>query len=80
MMLHLTQCGRKTLLLIGAIVLGFSQTSAAALIQIFDLENEGDLSVGRRVAGYLVIALICLMMCVNNLSYGYVCTHVDVLV
>lgn len=69
---YLPQCGRKTLLLLGAVVLGLSQALAAALIQIFDLENEGDLSVGRRVAGYLVIGLICLMMSMNNWSYGYI--------
>ena len=67
---YLLQCGRKSLLLLGAIVLGLSLISSAALIQIFDLESESDQSAGRRVAGYIVVALICLMMCVNNISYG----------
>jgi hypothetical protein len=57
-------------LLLGAVMLGLSLISAAALVQIFDLESEASLSVGRQVAGYFVIGFICLMMCANNISYG----------
>ena len=51
-------------------MLGLSLVSAAALIQIFNLEDDPDLNVGRRVAGYFVIALICLSMTNYNMTYA----------
>lgn len=50
--------------------MGTLQIMAAALIQIFDLEDDTDLSVGKRVAGYSVIALICIVMSIHITSYG----------
>ena len=64
------QCGRKSLLLLGGAVIGLSLTIAAALIQIFNLEDDPGLNVGSRVAGYLVIALICLSMTTYNMTYA----------
>ena len=69
MNLHSLQCGRKFLLLLGAVILSLLLISAAALIQIFNLDDATSVGVGKRVAGYLVVALICLMMCISNISY-----------
>ena len=38
--------------------------SAATLIQLFDLDEGGNLSKEKRVAGYFLIVLICLVMSV----------------
>ena len=51
-------------------MLGLSLVTAAALIQIFDLEENPGLNVGSKVAGYLVIALICISMTNYNMTYA----------
>lgn len=51
-------------------MMGISLMSAAALIQIFNLEDDIDLSVGERVAGYFVVALICLSMAAFNMTFA----------
>ena len=51
-------------------MIGLSLTIAAALIQIFNLEDDPGLNVGSKVAGYLVIALICLSMTTYNMTYA----------
>lgn len=68
----LLQCGRKPLLLLGTMVMGILLAVAAALIQIFDLEEGTNLSTAQRTAGYFVIILICLFMASFVLSFGCV--------
>ena len=58
--------GRKPLLLIGTMVMGGALAAAATLIRAVDLEETLDLSVGRTVAGYFVIALVTLYVAANT--------------
>ena len=64
------QCGRKPLLLFGSTAMGILLVMAAALIQLFDLDEGTDLSTAQRTAGYFVIVLICLYMATFVLSFG----------
>ena len=68
----LLQCGRKPLLLLGTLVMGILLAMAAALIQLFDLEEGTNLSTAQRTVGYFVIILICLFMASFVLSFGCV--------
>ena len=52
--------------------MGMLLAVAAALIQLFDLEEGTDLSTAQRIAGYFVIVLICLFMASFVLSFGYI--------
>ena len=52
--------------------MGMLLAVAAALIQLFDLEEGTDLSTAQRTAGYFVIVLICLFMASFVLSFGYI--------
>ena len=52
--------------------MGMLLAVAAALIQLFDLEEGPDLSTAQRTAGYFVIVLICLFMASFVLSFGYI--------
>ena len=78
-MILLLQCGRKPLLLLGTMVMGVLLATAAALIQLFDLEEGTNLSTAQRTAGYFVIVLICLFMATFGLSFGYVSTCTSVI-
>ncbi len=60
------------MLLLGTMVMGILLSVAAALIQLFDLEEGTNLSTAQRTAGYFVIILICLFMSSFVLSFGYV--------
>ena len=51
-------------------MLGLSLMVAAALIQIFNLEDNPGLNVGSKVAGYIVIALICISMTNYNMTFS----------
>lgn len=52
--------------------MGILLVVAAALIQLFDLEEGTNLSTTQRIAGYFVIILICLFMASFVLSFGYI--------
>ena len=52
--------------------MGILLAMAAALIQLFDLEEGTNLSTAQRTAGYFVIILICLFMALFVLSFGCV--------
>ena len=51
-------------------MLGLSLMIAAALVQIFNLEDNPGLSVGSKVAGYFVIALICISTTNYNMTFA----------
>lgn len=60
------------MLLLGTMVMGILLAMAAALIQLFDLEEGINLSTAQKIAGYFVIILICLFMASFVLSFGCV--------
>ena len=50
--------------------MGVLLVAAAALIQLFDLEEGTNLSTAQKIAGYFVIIVICLLMASYVLSLG----------
>ena len=63
------QIGRKSLLLVGTVVLGILLVTTGTLVQLFNLEEE-DLNETQRIIGYLVIIMVCLLMSVYVVSLG----------
>ena len=62
------QIGRKPLLLVGAVMVGLLLVATGTLVQLFNLEEGGDLDKTQRIIGYLVIVLVCLLMSVYIVS------------
>lgn len=56
--------------------MGGALVTAATLIQAVDLEGALELSVGKTVAGYFVIALVTLFVSVNTSTIAQVISRV----
>ena len=66
------QVGRKPLLLVSGVAMTIFVALAATLILVFDLEDltEEQLSEEKKTAGYVVVILVVVFMCIFSFSYG----------
>ena len=62
--LFIYQFGRKSLLLVGGVLMAMLASTAATLIYVFNLEEEDNL-----VVGYIVVCLVSLFMLVYSSSW-----------
>ena len=72
----LPKCGRKSLLLLGVLVMSVALASAGTLIRAADLEETLELNLGRTIAGYVVIGLVSLYISANTSTIAQVISTV----